>query len=141
MVLVDTSVWVAHLNRGNNELAGLLNRAQVLSHPFVLGELALACLQQRNTVLNAVQNLPQAHVPSAGEVLGFITTHALHVMGIGFVAVYLLASARLGVAASVLRCRGSSPTCCQICESPALRAGQGRSINSANPDNSESGSK
>ena len=123
MVLVDTSVWVAHLQRGHHELAGLLNRAQVLSHPFVLGELALGSLQQRDTVLNAVQNLPQAHVASAGEVLGFITTHALHGIGIGYVDVHLLASARLtpgstlwtldkrlgaaalrlGVAASVLR--------------------------------------
>ncbi len=95
MVLVDTSVWVAHLQRGNNELAAMLNRAQVLSHPFVLGELALGSLQQRDTVLHAVQNLPQAHVASAVEVLGFITTHALHGIGIGYVDVHLLASARL----------------------------------------------
>ena len=95
MVLVDTSVWVAHLQRGNNELAGLLNRAQVLSHPFVLGELALGSLQQRVTVLNALQNLPQAHVASAGEVLSFIATHALHGIGIGYVNAHLLASARL----------------------------------------------
>lgn len=95
MVLVDTSVWVAHLQRGNHELTGLLNRAQVLSHPFVLGELALGNLRQRDTVLNAVQNLPQAHVASAGEVLGFVTTHALHGIGIGYVDVHLLASARL----------------------------------------------
>ena len=95
MVLVDTSVWVAHLQRGNNELARLLNRAQVLSHPFVLGELALSSLQQRDTVLDAVQNLPQAHVASAGEVLGFIATHALHGIGIGYVDAHLLASARL----------------------------------------------
>lgn len=95
MVLVDTSVWVAHLQRGNHELAALLNRAQVLSHPFVLGELALGSLQQRDAVLQALQNLPQAHVASAGEVLGFITTHTLHGIGIGYVDVHLLASARL----------------------------------------------
>ena len=92
---VDTSVWVAHLQRGNNELAGLLNRAQVLSHPFVLGELALGSLQQRDTVLDALKNLPQARVASAGEVLGFITTNALHGIGIGYVDAHLLASARL----------------------------------------------
>ena len=55
---VDTSVWVAHLQRCNNELAGLLNRAQVLWHPFVLSELALGSLQQRDTVLDALKNLP-----------------------------------------------------------------------------------
>jgi predicted nucleic acid-binding protein len=95
MVLVDTSVWVAHLQRGSNELAGLLNRAQVLSHPFVLGELALGSLQQRDTVLNALQNLPQAQIANAGEVLRFIGTYTLHGTGIGYVDVHLLASVRL----------------------------------------------
>ena len=65
---VDTGVWVAHLQRGNNELPGLLNCAQVLSHPYVA---------------------------SAGEMLGFITTHALHGIGIGYVDAHLPASARL----------------------------------------------
>ena len=57
MVLVDTSVWVEHLQRGNSELAGLLQRGQVLLHPFVVGELALGSLQQRATILDALQNL------------------------------------------------------------------------------------
>ena len=95
MVLVDTSVWVEHLQRANNELAGLLQRGQVLSHPFVLGELALGSLQQRATVLDALQNLPQACVASAQEVLGFIGMNALHGLGIGYVDVHLLASVRL----------------------------------------------
>ena len=95
MVLVDTSVWVEHLQRGNNELAGLLQRGQVLSHPFVLGELALGSLRQRATVLGALQNLPQASVASADEVLGFIGVNALHGLGIGYVDVHLLTSVRL----------------------------------------------
>lgn len=68
--------------------------AHVLSHPFVPGELALRSLQQRDTVLNAVQNLHQAHVASAGEVRGFIGTHAQHNIGIAYVDVHLLASVR-----------------------------------------------
>ncbi len=95
MVLVDTSVWVEHLQRGSSELAGLLHRGQVLSHPFVLGELALGSLQQRATILDALQNLPLACVASTDEVLGFIGTHALHGLGIGYVDACLLASARL----------------------------------------------
>ena len=95
MVLVDTSVWVEHLQRGNSELAGLLQRAQVLSHPFVLGELALGSLRQRATILDALQNLPQASVASVEEVLGFIGVHTLHGMGIGYVDACLLASVRL----------------------------------------------
>ncbi|MEP6587214.1 MAG: PIN domain-containing protein [Polaromonas sp.] len=95
MVLVDTCVWVEHLQRGNSELAGLLQRGQVLSHPSVLGELALGSLQQRATILDALQNLPQACVASAEEVLGFIGAHALHGLGLGYVDVCLLASVRL----------------------------------------------
>ncbi len=95
MVLVDTSVWVEHLQRGNSELADLLELGQVLSHPFVLGELALGSLQQRATILEALQDLPLACVATTDEVLGFIGTHALHGLGIGYVDVCLLASARL----------------------------------------------
>ena len=95
MVLVDTSVWVEHLQRGNSELAGLLQRGQVLSHPYVVGELALGSLQQRATILDALQNLPQACVANAEEVLGFIGVHGLHGLGIGYVDACLLASVRL----------------------------------------------
>jgi predicted nucleic acid-binding protein len=95
MILVDTSVWVDHLQRGNAQLAEQLGKGQVLAHPFVLGELALGSLQQRAKVLDAMQNLPMAAVASSDEVLTFIGTHALHGMGIGYVDAHLLASSRL----------------------------------------------
>ena len=40
MVLVDTSVWVAHLRDGNLDLEKLLNDGKVACHPFIIGELA-----------------------------------------------------------------------------------------------------
>jgi predicted nucleic acid-binding protein len=95
MVLIDTSVWVDHLQRGNAELADLLNRAQVLTHPFVIGELALGSLQQRSTILEALQNLPACTTAMDAEVLNFINTNALHGIGIGYVDAHLLAAARL----------------------------------------------
>ena len=95
MILVDTSVWVDHLQRGNAALAERLTRAQVLGHPFVLGELALGSLRQRATILQALQHLPAAAVATDDEVLGFITTHALHGIGIGYVDAHLLAAVRL----------------------------------------------
>ena len=99
MILVDTSVWVDHLQRGNAQLAEQLGKGQVLAHPFVLGEMALGSLQQRAKVLDAMQNLPMAAVASSDEVLAFIATHALHSMGIGYVDAHLLASSRLSPAA------------------------------------------
>lgn len=95
MILVDTSVWVDHLRKGDTELAALLTAGNVLAHPFVIGELALGQLKQRETVLSALRNLPQANIASDAEVMQFIEQHALAGLGIGFVDAHLLASARL----------------------------------------------
>ena len=54
MILVDTSVWVDHLRRGDAKLAQLLDAGQVLAHPFVTGELALGALRQREAILSAL---------------------------------------------------------------------------------------
>ena len=40
MILVDTSVWIERLRKGEPRLAAALEAGQVLMHPFVLGELA-----------------------------------------------------------------------------------------------------
>ena len=37
MVLVDTSVWIAHFREGQALLAELLSDGLVLMHPFVSG--------------------------------------------------------------------------------------------------------
>lgn len=101
MVLIDTSVWVDHLQRGNAELTDMLNRAQVLTHPFVIGELALGSLQQRSTILEALQNLPACTTATDAEVLNFINSNALHGIGIGYVDAHLLAATRLTPAAKL----------------------------------------
>ena len=95
MILVDTSVWIDHLRQGDVELTRLLNTGQVLGHPFVTGELALGNLQQRDTILSALDGLPQASVASDEEVMRFITQHALFGIGIGYIDAHLLAAARL----------------------------------------------
>lgn len=95
MILVDTSVWVDHLKRGNEALKRLLHGQRVASHPFVVGEVALGSLARRAEVLSALQNLPQARVASTQEVLDFTDANALHGMGIGYVDAHLLAAARL----------------------------------------------
>jgi hypothetical protein len=46
LILVDTSVWIDHLRADNALLAGLLNSGRVLTHPFVIGELALGHMRQ-----------------------------------------------------------------------------------------------
>jgi predicted nucleic acid-binding protein len=96
MILVDTSVWVDHLRAGDAALGALLNRSQVLMHPFVLGELACGNLRNRDEVLRLLKDLPQAPVASDEEVLFFVERNALMGRGIGYVDAHLLAAVTLG---------------------------------------------
>jgi hypothetical protein len=95
MVLVDTSVWIDHLRRGNAALAQSLQQGAVRTHPFVVGELAMGSLLQRASVIGALQKLPQVQVANSDEVLAFIDAHGLHGLGIGYVDAHLLAATRL----------------------------------------------
>ena len=51
LILVDTSIWIDHLRADNSALKGLLDAGRVLMHPFVIGELALGRMRQRETIL------------------------------------------------------------------------------------------
>lgn len=95
MILVDTSVWIDHLRHGDPELAARLEAGETLSHPFVIGELALGNLRQRALVLGALSDLPAAVVASDAEVLALIERQPLYGLGIGYVDAHLLASALL----------------------------------------------
>ena len=95
MILVDTSVWIEHLRSASAILTELLGDGQVLVHPFVLGELALGSLRQRDVFLSDLRDLPQAVVATDGEVLSLIDRRTLFGRGIGYVDAHLLAAARL----------------------------------------------
>ncbi|HAF55637.1 MAG TPA: VapC toxin family PIN domain ribonuclease [Thauera sp.] len=95
MILVDTSIWIDHLRAGDEHLRGLLDHGRVLSHPSVVGELALGNLNNRSVILDAVTQLPQAQIATDDEVLRFIEAHALFGLGIGYVDASLLAATRL----------------------------------------------
>lgn len=95
MILVDTSVWVDHMRAGDKALAALLDAGAVLIHPFVIGELALGNLRQREIVLSALSDLPAANVATEAEVLHFIDQHELSGRGVGYVDAHLLAAVKL----------------------------------------------
>ncbi len=92
MILVDTSVWIAHLGVSKPTLEDLLSHSLVLSHPFVIGEIALGDARQRKAILDLTQNLSRAIVATDEEVLLFIEQHALPGRGIGYVDAHLSAS-------------------------------------------------
>lgn len=94
-ILADTSVWIDHLRSTNARLAARLERDEVWTHPFVVGELACGNLVNRREILRRLAALPGAEVADHREVLAFLEAHRLPGRGIGWVDAHLLAAARL----------------------------------------------
>ncbi len=101
MVLVDTSIWIDHLRSKDDGLEFLLKRREVLVHSFIIGEIAVGSLRQRSMVLETLSDLPQAFVATDEEVLRFMERNVLFGLGIGYIDVHLLASARLTPGATI----------------------------------------
>lgn len=95
MVLVDASVWVAHLRIGVPALARTLNGGAALGHPHVVGELACGNLHNREAILALLADLPQAVLATHEEALACIEGNRLSGKGLGWTDVHLLASALL----------------------------------------------
>ena len=95
MTLVDTSVWIDHLHRSDEELVRRLHDGRVVCHPFVVGELACGVLRDREAMLAFLSNLPTVAKADDDELLLFIDSHRLMGKGMGLVDVHLLASCLL----------------------------------------------
>ena len=95
MILVDTSIWITHLREGNKQLEELLVNAQVMCHPFIIGELACGNIKNRNEIISLLKALPVLQIVDFDEFLFFIDQNHLMGKGIGFVDIHLLASAKL----------------------------------------------
>jgi hypothetical protein len=93
MILVDTSVWVDHLRRRNAALVALLEHAEVLTHPFVIGEIALGAPKDRAQVITLLEELPGIPAAPHADVLALVERRGLGGAGIGWVDAHLLASA------------------------------------------------
>lgn len=94
-VLVDTSVWRKYLAgvASTRALGQLLDDDAVLLHPFVLGELTLGGLSDREASL--FRRLPEVPVVDHAEIIAFVAERRLTRKGIGWVDAHLLASALL----------------------------------------------
>jgi predicted nucleic acid-binding protein len=101
MLLVDTSVWIDHLNHGEASLFASLEEQRVLIHPFIIGELALGNLSDRKSILETLLDLPEALVARDEEVLRLIEGERLFGSGIGYVDAHLLAATRLTAGSSL----------------------------------------
>jgi len=95
MILVDTSVWVDHLRKGDLAMQWLLDSDSVLAHPMVIGELAMGQLHPREPILRVLGLLPVVVLADHDETMRFVTQHKLYGLGVGYIDAHLLASVRL----------------------------------------------
>jgi predicted nucleic acid-binding protein len=95
VILADTSIWADHLRADDTMLMALLDAGQILIHPFVIGEIALGHLRQRDLILLGLKKLPYAPRATDDEVLHLINSRGLMATGIGYVDAHLLAAVRL----------------------------------------------
>jgi len=95
MVLVDTSVWIAHFRKSDSKLKHLLMNADVACHDFIIGELACGHLKDRDEIIILLKSLPRTEKAEHIEILHFIDSHQLMGLGLGLVDIHILASAVL----------------------------------------------
>jgi predicted nucleic acid-binding protein len=95
VILVDTSIWVDHLRKGDRIMQRLLDEGRVLSHPLVIGELAMGDLHPRQAILKFLHTLPPATTADHAEALRFVSQHKLYGIGIGYIDAHLIAAVRL----------------------------------------------
>jgi predicted nucleic acid-binding protein len=92
LILADTSIWVDHLRFGDKDMRELLNRGQIVIHPFVVAELALGSIKDRAKTLALLDLLPQARIAQLNELRLTIEARRLYSVGIGFTDAHLIAS-------------------------------------------------
>ena len=93
MILVDTSIWIDHLRRGDRHLAVRLEAGDVVCHPFVIGELACGSLSKRHEILELLDARPRTGQATHEEILAFIDERHLQGGGIGLIDAHLLYAA------------------------------------------------
>ncbi len=70
----------------------LLDRGQIVIHPFVIAELALGSLKERRKTLALLDLLPAVRAASLSEVRPMIEARRLYNAGIGLTDAHLIAS-------------------------------------------------
>ena len=94
MILVDTSIWVDYFIRGEAFLDEILAREGVLMHPFVVGEVAMGNLRNRNRILETLRDLPAVEIVTDEDVLYLVAQENLGGTGLSYIDAHLLAAAQ-----------------------------------------------
>jgi len=94
MVLVDTSIWVAHFKYSEDPLIRLLGEDSVLCHPLIIAEIACGTPPSpRERTLSDLSLLAKSQIATQEEVLKMIEQHQLYGKGCGYIDIALLCSA------------------------------------------------
>jgi predicted nucleic acid-binding protein len=95
VILADTSVWVDHLRNRDPQLETYLSGGQIVMHPFIVAELSLGSLRNRQNTLGNLESLLETKVAALHEVRHMIEAHSLYSKGIGLTDAHLIASCLL----------------------------------------------
>jgi len=95
VILVDSSIWIDHFRHGDLDLTKIIGDDLLLCHPFVIGELALGSLRDRDAVLAFLAAQREAIVATHAEVMTIIDRYSVFSMGIGYTDAHLLTSTLL----------------------------------------------
>lgn len=95
MILADTSIWIDYIRSDNPHFAECLEDGKICIHPFVVGELALGSLRDRDVFLSRLKRMKHVVSASHEEVLNLIETQRIYGAGIGYGDAHLLASTKL----------------------------------------------
>ena len=101
MILADSSIWIDHLRASDRDMTAMLHAGQILTHPFIIGEIALGSLRNRHTILRMLHRLPEVVHARNAEVDMLIEQTPLFNLGIGYIDAHLLVSVRLTSGASI----------------------------------------
>jgi predicted nucleic acid-binding protein len=92
LILADTSVWIDHFRAGNKEMQKALSQGEILTHPWIVAELALGSLRDRKKTLELLDVLPRVRVARTDELRLMIEARGLYSLGIGLTDAHLIAS-------------------------------------------------
>lgn len=95
MILVDTSIWIDHLRAEEPELVARLQDDAVGCHPYVIEELALGSIRERERVLGLLADLHTFPVVTHRELLELVDRRRLWGRGLSAVDTHLLGSVAL----------------------------------------------
>jgi predicted nucleic acid-binding protein len=95
VILADTSIWIDFLRGRGPGLQKLLASGLIAMHPFIVAEIALGSLKNRQRTFSLLESLWQVKVAQLHEVRHMIEAHRLYSRGIGLTDAHLIASCLL----------------------------------------------